>query len=504
MSLENNPEKITNKAIGRATAWSFAAEVAAKIIVPITNIVLARILAPEAFGIIATINMVVSFADTFSTAGFQKYIVQHDYDNKQDLYRGATVAFWTNFSISVFAWLIIAVFNSQIADFVGNPGYGFGLMIASLSLPLTSFSCIQEALFQRQLNYKVLFYRRLVVSLLPFVVTIPLALLGLGYWALIIGTLAGNIVKAILLTITSEWKPRLFFDFQLLREMLSFSIWTLFESIAMWASSYIDILIISNGLGAYYTGLYKNSQSTVTSILTIVTGATTSVLFASLSRVQDDDKKFDNVFYTFQKDVAIFVLPIGVGIFCFSDLITRILLGTQWLEASPFIGIWGLCTSLVCVFGTFSREVYRAKGKPKISLIAQMLHLAFIIPVCLVAVQKGFNVLIWARSFSYLQIIVVHLCFIKIFFHMSPLKMFYTVKEPILCSAAMGGLAYLLHHVYEGDMLIQMIYVAICALFYFAVLCIFKEYRKMFLDLLKRAKEMPNSIRRNNKKNVQQ
>lgn len=488
MSEEINSAKITNKAIGNATAWSFAAEIAAKIIVPITNIVLARILAPEAFGIIATINMVVSFADTFSTAGFQKYIVQHEYDNKKDLFQGATVAFWTNFTISVFAWLIIALFNAPIAKFVGNEGYGLGLMVAALSLPLTSFSCIQEALFQRQLNYKVLFLRRIVVSLLPFVVTIPLALLGFGYWALISGTLAGNIVKAVLLTITSEWKPRFFFSFKLLYEMLSFSIWTLFESIAMWASSYIDILIISNGLGAYYTGLYKNSQSTVTSILTIITGATTSVLFASLSRSQDDDKQFNRIFYTFQKNVAIFVLPIGVGIYFFSDLITKILLGNQWLEASKFIGIWGLCTSLVCVFGTFSREVYRAKGKPKISLIAQLLHLAFVIPVCLITVPMGFNVLIYARSFAYLQIIVVHLLFIKFCFHMSPWRMFTTVKEPIFCSIAMGGVAYLLLHLYEGNILVQLIYVAICAAFYFGILCVFKDYRKTFVDLIAKGK----------------
>ena len=481
---ENTGTGASNKSIGRATAWSFAAEIAAKLIVPITNIILARILAPEAFGIIATINMVVSFADTFSTAGFQKYIVQHDYKDKKSLFEGAAVAFWTNLGISIFAWLIIAIFNGKIAEFVGNPGYGFGLTIAALSLPLTSFSVIQEALFQRQLNYKVLFYRRILVSLLPFVVTIPLALLGLGYWALIIGTLAGNLLKAVMLTITSEWKPRWYFNIALLKEMFSFSMWTLFESIAMWASSYIDILIISNGLGAYYTGLYKNSQSTVTSILTIVTGATTSVLFAALSRAQSDEKRFNEIFYTFQKNVAIFVLPIGVGIYCYSDLITRVLLGTQWMEASKFIGIWGLCTSLVCVFGTFSREVYRAKGRPKISLIAQLLHLAFIIPVCIYGVRRGFNTLIYVRSFAYLQIVIVHMIFIKWIFHMSPLDMLLKVKEPIFCSILMGALAELLLNYLPNNLMLQFIYVILCAAFYFAVLSLFEEYRKTFVQML--------------------
>lgn len=484
---ENRLNGASNRSIGRATAWSFAAEIAAKLIVPITNIILARILAPEAFGIIATINMVVSFADTFSTAGFQKYIVQHDYEDKKSLFNGASVAFWTNFGISVFAWLIIAIFNVQIAKFVGNPGCGLGLTIAALSLPLTSFSVIQEALFQRQLNYKVLFYRRILVSLLPFVVTIPLAYFGFGYWALIVGTLAGNLLKAVMLTVTSEWKPKWYFNIKLLQEMFSFSMWTLFESIAMWASSYIDILIISNGLGAYYTGLYKNSQSTVTSILTIITGATTSVLFAALSRAQSDNDRFNEIFFTFQKNVAIFVLPIGVGIYFFSELITRVLLGIQWMEASKFIGIWGLCTSLVCVFGTFSREVYRAKGRPKISLAAQLLHLAFIVPVCMYGVKRGFNTLIYIRSFSYLQIIVVHMLFIKYIFHISPAMMFNKVKEPILCSILMGVLAKFLLTRFEPGIPLQFVFIAICAVFYFACLSIFKDYRSTFRMMLGKA-----------------
>lgn len=499
MAYITENDKMTNNSIGKATAWSFAAELAAKIIVPITNIVLAHILAPEAFGIIASLNMVIAFAETLSTAGFQKYLVQHEYDSKKMLYKSASVAFWTNFCVAMVMWIIIALFRNRIAEFIGNSGYGFALMIAALSLPLSALSSIQEALFQRQLNYKVLFYRRIIVSLVPFIVTIPLAMLGLGYRALIIGTLAGNVIKVILLTITSDWKPNLFYSFSLLKEMLSFSIWTLFESITMWASSYIDILIISNSMGQYYTGLYKNSQSTVTGILSIVTGATTSVLFASLSRVQNDERRFNEIFFSFQKNVAIFVLPIGVGIYCFRDLITFIILGTQWMEASKFIGIWGLCTSLVCAFGTFSREVYRAKGQPKISLIVQLLHLAFIIPVCIWGVRKGFNTLIYVRSFAFLQIIVVHMCFIKFLFNISPAKMFWNVKEPMVCAFVMGILGKLLLRLNSGSMLMQFVYIFICGLMYFALLCLFKDYRKSCLNLMITLKKKISSIRIRNR-----
>lgn len=481
-----------NASVGNATVWSFAAELAAKLIVPVTNMLLARILAPAIFGIIATINMVISFADMLSTAGFQKYLIQHQYENTEELHKGASVAFWTNLSVSMLAWILIAVFRNPLSDVFGNSGYGTALAIAALSLPLTSFSSIQESLFQRKLNYKILFIKRLSVSLLPLIVTVPLALFGLKHWSLIIGNLSGGILKAVLLTYASDWKPNFFYSFKLLKKMLSFSIWTLFETIALWASYNIDILIISNALGSHYTGLYKNSQSTVTSILTIITGATTSVLFSSLSRCQNDKGKFEDLFFSFQKNVAMFVIPLGVGMFCFSDLVTLLLLGEQWMEASGFIGLWGLCTSLVAVFGTFSREVYRAKGKPKISLLAQLLHLVFVVPICIYSVKQGFDTLVWLRSFASLQIIAVHMIFMKFVFRISPVKMFSSVKEICFSAVLMGILAHILQKKLPVGIVWQFVAIFVCGVVYFGVLLLFPENRKHLIsvpqNLLKKIK----------------
>ena len=430
--------------IGKATFWSFAAEIAAKLITPIINIILARIIAPEAFGIIATINMVVSLADTFSKAGFQKYVVQHKFENKRDLYNSANVAFWSNMLVMILTWTSIFLFRFKIALAIGNSGYEKALVIAALALPLTGLSSIQEALFQREFDYRTLFVRRLVVSLVPFATTIPLALLGFDYWALIIGSISGCIVKAGLMLYMSKWKPAIDYSLSLLKEMFSFSFWTLLESIALWASTYIDIFIISNSLGNYYTGLYRNSQMLVTSILSLITGATTSVLFTSLSSCQDDSEKFKKVFFTFQKYTAVFVLPTGVLLFCLNELVTKILLGNHWMEASFFIGIWGLCTSIVCVFGTYCREVYRAKGRPDISLLVQVLHLLFIVPICIVFVNRGFHDFSIARSIAYLQIILVHFYFISTKFKISPISMIIIVKEPLIFSVIIGILPYFL------------------------------------------------------------
>ena len=91
-----------NKKIGMAAKWSIATEIAAKLISPVSNMILARFLTPEAFGVVATVTMVTSFADMFTDAGFQKYLVQHEFKDKNDQYDSTTVAFWTNLAISIF------------------------------------------------------------------------------------------------------------------------------------------------------------------------------------------------------------------------------------------------------------------------------------------------------------------------------------------------------------------------------------------------------------------
>ena len=485
--------KTNSRLIKNAVVWSFAAELTAKLIVPITNMILARILAPEAFGVIATINLIVTFADMISTSGISKYIVQKNFNSEEELYRNADVAFWTNSFISIFGWIIIAVFRFPICRWVGNVGYEIPLVIASLSLPLTAFSSIQESFFQRYFNYKALFYRRCAVSLLPFFITIPLALCGYSYWALIIGNLAGNVLKIVILSIYSKWKPSLYFSFKMLKNMSSFCVWMVLGAIASWSVSSIDILIISNRLGEYYTGLYKNSQSTVTGLISIITASITSVLFASLSREQNNPDKFESLLFSFQRKISIFVIPMGIGIFFYSELITKILLGSQWLEASGFIGIWGLSSALYCIFADFCREAFRAKGRPKITFYVQIIYIFFLIPVCYFSVDKGFEFLGIVRSAANLHMIFLYFVAIFIFLKISPLKMIKNIKEPIFCSLIMGAIAWFIAPFIKGNYLMQFLSIIFLTIVYFSILFMFKSYRN---DLLKIIKEFRKKFRK--------
>lgn len=472
-----------------AAKWSFITEIAARIISPLTYMILARIIAPEAFGVLASVTMIVSFADMFADAGFQKYLIQHAFQNEEEQHQHATVAFWTNLGIAALAWLLIAVFCEEIAVLVGSPGLGQVIAVASVELPLTAFSSIQMAVYRRSFDFRTLFFVRMVSVCLPFLVTIPLAYWGLSYWALIIGSVLMQIANAIILTIHSRWKPRFFYKLAILKEMLSFSIWSLIESISIWLTSWADIFIISTLLNQYYLGIYKTSTTMVNALMSLVTASTVPVLFSALSRLQDNPQKFNQLYFKTQRFVSVFIFPLGIGVYCYRDLATRILLGSKWEEASLIIGLWAVTSAIVIVFGYFCSEVYRASGKPNLSVLVQLSHVLVLIPVCWFSLKFGFWTLVYARAWIRLELVLVHFIVMKYVLGISIKKTITNVIPTGLSSLSMGALAYILLQL-GNNLLWLLISILICIMYYFGVLYLFPSMQKDINEVMKKLNRM--------------
>ena len=469
--------KLDQNKVAHATKWSAITEIVAKLILPITNMVLARLLAPEAFGVVATITMIVSFAEIFTDAGFQKYLVEREFKNDEDREQSTTVAFWSNFILSIILWIIIGIFSEPLAVVVGNPGLGNVITIACSSIPLAAFSSIQMALYKRDFDFKTLFKVRIAGILVPVVVTIPLALWLRSYWALVIGTIVTNFVNAVVLTLYSKWKPRLFYSFAKLKEMLSFSIWSMVEAISIWLTGYVDIFIIGVYLNEYFLGIYKTSMTTVGQITSLITAATTPILFSALSRLQNDRGAFKQMFFKFQKLVGLLVIPLGVGMFCFRDLVTDILLGSQWKEAANFIGLWGLTSAVTIVLSHYSSEIYRSLGRPKLSVLAQVLHIIVLCPAMLIAVRYDWSAIYITRSIVRLELVLVNLVIMYFAVRISPWQMIGNVMPSLVAATIMGVIGSVLVSI-NPSMLWAILSVVICIVVYFVVIWQFKNERQ--------------------------
>ncbi|WP_339319210.1 lipopolysaccharide biosynthesis protein [Paenibacillus sp. FSL R10-2734] len=481
-----NGNSLNGKIIS-ATKWSSITEVVSKLVTPITQMILARMIAPEEFGIIATVTMVVSFVDMFTDAGFQKYLIQHQFKDEEEKHRFANVAFLTNLAISLLLWTLIIIFSNEVAILVGNAGLGNVIAIACIQLPITAFSSIQMALYKRDFNFRILFKVRMVTILIPLLVSIPLALLGFSFWSLIIGTITMQFLNSIILTISSNWKPTLYFEKNVLKEMLSFSLWSLMESVSIWLTTWIDVFIIGSLVSQYYLGIYKNSLSIVNALMALVTSSIIPVLFSVLSRLQNDDKQFLEVFLKVQKIVAILIIPLGTVVYLYSDFITLVLLGENWIEAKDIIGNWALTSAIMVVLSNLCSEVYRAKGRPKLSLFAQLSHLIVLIPVCLISSHYGFWTLVYTRSWVRLELVIVNMFLMRLVIGIPVLKILKNVGPPIVSALFMGIFKFFIEGLFFGFAGI-IISILFCFLVYFVILILFPSVRsdfKIYLKLLK-------------------
>lgn len=472
-----------NERVGSAAKWSIFTEIIVKIISPITNMILARILVPEEFGVVATVTMIVSFADIFTDAGFQKYVVQHQFKTKEDEDLSTCIAFWTNISASLLLWLFIFIFSNQLAEMVGNPGLGSVIYIGAAILPLTSFSSIQTALFRKHLDFRGISYARIAVKIVPLVVTIPLALTGFSYWALIIGNIVGELCNAVLLTYLSSWKPRFVYSFDKLKEMIVFCGWTLLETISAWMVSNIGIFIIGKTFNDYYLGIYKTSTTMVSQITSIISAATISVLFSALSHLQDDREEYKKIYYKFLRYIGLLVIPLGAGILIYRDVVTNILLGSQWKEAYLLIGFWGFILSESVIFHDMSGTITLSQGEPKLLFANNMIQAILMIPALYISAKYGFVALVITSCVVRIQLPIVQTLFAQMVSDITVLEIFRTIKSYVIATMVMSVMALLMRCFISNGILLYLS-IFLCIIIYFGMLWVQKDSREMITNIL--------------------
>ena len=459
-----------------AAKWSLITEILAKLITPVTNIILAHILAPTAFGILATIMMVISFAEMLADAGFQKFLVQYEFESEDEKQKNVSVAFISNIVLAIVLWLVIIIWRDELAILVGNEGLGFPLAIMGAMLPLGAFSSIQMAMYRRSFNFKFLLSIRMITIITPLFISIPMALAGFDYWSLIAGLLAAHLFTAIALCVRQEKLISIYFSSTVFRKMFSFSAWSLAEAFSIWLTAWVDTFIISHFLNAYYLGLYKMPTAIVTTVMAIATSSMAPVLFSALSRHQHNQVEFEKTFLTFQRYMALFLVPLGVGMFVYQDFIVEILLGPQWKLAGIVLGSWALSSSLVTAISYLISEAFRAKGMPNVSFLAQMAHLFVLIPVIYVCVQYDFTTFVYARSIVRVQMIAVLFYLLAIYIGMNAWLVIRNIKSYIIASAVVGTGSYVLLHLHNS-MIWTIFCICISLILYLVVLYLFPTER---------------------------
>jgi len=209
--------------IASATKWSFLSEITSRIIPIVSYILLIRYLSPEDFGVVAIAVMVIGLSRVIADGGLSKALIQ----NIKDPLSAANTVFWSNTVFGLLVYLLCTASATPLSIWFDDERIVAIVKIQSIQIIFAALSSCHVALFQRELNFRKLFWVRIVSTGLPSLVALVFAFRGYGYWALVIGNISGAFFEMILLWNFNKWRPKLLFDVDKFLELIRYGGWIL-------------------------------------------------------------------------------------------------------------------------------------------------------------------------------------------------------------------------------------------------------------------------------------
>ena len=243
--MENQKnEQLKNKTIG-GIFWSFGERILAQLVSFLVSIVLARMLLPEEYGIIALVMVIISICNVFVSSGFSTSLVQKKDADEIDF----STVFYFGLVFSAILYAVVFFAAPLISSFYEYGQLTAVIRVMSITLIISSVKSVQHAKIKRDMKFKKFFWSTLSGTLISAVVGIAMAYVGFGVWALVAQYLTNNVVDTLILTFTSNWKPKLKFSFSRLGGLLAFGWKVLLSSLLFTVYNDLRTLVI----GAVYS-----------------------------------------------------------------------------------------------------------------------------------------------------------------------------------------------------------------------------------------------------------
>ncbi|MFN5513697.1 MAG: MOP flippase family protein [Cyanobacteriota bacterium] len=343
----------------KGTIWSSISQWANKFLSLATFTILARLLDPDSFGLIALAGTFLAFLGLFLDQGFSTAIVQRKNLEPEHL----DTAFWTNIAISVTITTFCITGAGFAANFFSEPSLTPVIRWLSLSFVIASFNSVQSALFSRKLNFKLPAICSLISSFSGAIVGITMAFMGFGVWSLVTQQLSGGIVSAFVLWTASDWRPRFRFSRKHLNDLFAFGLNIVGINILAFFVTKGDNLLIGYFLGATALGYYDLAYRLLLVVTSLFVGIITSTAMPIFSSIQDDLPRLRKVLYEFVELTNTLAFPIFLGMSVLAPELVIVIFGEQWKASIPVMQILSIAGLSYGGF-YFNAPLIMAMGKP--------------------------------------------------------------------------------------------------------------------------------------------
>jgi O-antigen/teichoic acid export membrane protein len=368
----------------KGVVWSVIQKWGREAISFLILVVLSRLLAPEAFGLVALASVFTSFVEIFLDQGFGAAIVQRADLEQEHL----DTAFWTSVSTGILLAAGGVAASGLVAAFFEEPRLAPVLSWLSFSLILAGLSSTQMAILQRKLAFKSLATRSLAAKMVGGIVGVSLAFAGFGVWSLVAQKIAAGLAAVIVLWQVSDWRPGFRVSRKHFRELFTFGVSVVGSKILDFFSRRTDDFLIGYFLGSTALGFYTIGYRLLLVMMRVVTGITNAVAFPTFSRLQQNPKRMRRAFYKVTQYTSLLAFPVFIGLATLAPELVPALFGEKWAPSIPVMQVLALIGILQSVLA-FNGSVIKASGKPSWQLGVMLLTSVCSVIGFLLAVRWG-------------------------------------------------------------------------------------------------------------------
>lgn len=358
-----------------ALLWSFSGSLVKQFAFLFITIILARLLEPREFGIVAMSVVFIGISEMLLDSGFTSGLIQQK-DTKDITFSSV---FYLNLGISLLLSTIIILTAPFIAVFLEEPRIENILYYLSIIPPISALGLVQAAILKKNIDFKSLTLRDILSTIIGGILGVIAAFLDYGVYSLVIQQISTVIISTIMLWFATQWTPKFEFSFYEIKKLFQFSGYVFLDTLSQRLLKHIDTIFIAKVFSPAILGFYSKAESLKAQVVSYATNSLSKVMYPVFSKLQDDEKGFKAIYHRAFNIVTGLVIILVAPLYFLAHFIIILLLGDKWepsvilFQTLIFLAITGPHISMMAraiLSKGFSKYMF------KIGLVSRLIKLS--------------------------------------------------------------------------------------------------------------------------------
>lgn len=476
---ENNTSKIF--------FWKLMEKMGSQIINFVITIILARILGPSEYGIVALLSIFITFATVIVQDGFNVTLIRKkNIDN--DEYKSSL---YFSLFIALILYFILFAISPIVSDFYKINNLGLMLRVLSIVLFPAAVNSIQIAFFTKKFMFKQMFICNFIATIAAGIISVLSVIGGLGAWAIVLNQLLYQILLCTFLWFFCKWRPTGKFSYIKLKKLIGFGSKMLFTSLLINLFLNIRSLLIGKYYSSEDLGYFNRGKSFSSTMMEGINGSIQAVLLPTYANIQDNIFKLKSSVRNSINLSCYIIFPALIGLACIADPLIRVLLGNEWLPAVPFVQLFALAYMFQPT-QIATMQALKAIEKGNVILFVEIIRKSFELTLLLLVLFKGPVYIALTGVIAGAVAILVTFIPNKKYLHYSFIEQFSDFLKPLFNSLIMGAVIIMLNKVlFVHSILKLLIDIFVGVLIYILISIVtknesFNNLKKILLNFINR------------------